>query len=137
MGVKAILTPNSVALNRSSFIICPELASRMRIKMPRERVEWISACPMSRIFASYRAKITITEAVRPGWSCPVILISICSSLSMCSVLLVKRLRSLCYRYINLIIMCIVEERLGNHIVRRACVCIAVRVSSLYGNMCFF
>ena len=79
MGAKPMFTPSSVALNSSSFMTCPEWFSSMRMRMPSESVEWMSACPMSSTFASYLANIPITEAVSPGRSCPVILTRICSS----------------------------------------------------------
>ena len=79
-GSKPICTPSSVVLNSSSFITWPESSSLIRMRMPRERVEWMSAWAMSRIFASLLARISIIDAVRPGRSLPVILIRICSSL---------------------------------------------------------
>ena len=34
--------------------------------MPNDKVLWMSACPISRIVASYLASISVTEAVSPG-----------------------------------------------------------------------
>ena len=79
-GEKPMFTPSSVALKSSSFITCPDAWSSMRIRMPSDKVEWMSACPMSNIFASLRARISIIEAVSPGRSLPVMRIRICSSL---------------------------------------------------------
>ena len=78
MGEKPTLTPSSVALNRASFITCPECSSSIRMSNPSERVLWMSAWPISSTCASYFDRILVKEAVRPGWSWPVILIRICS-----------------------------------------------------------
>ena len=90
-GAKPMFTPSSVALNSSSFMTCPEASSLMRIRMPSDSVEWMSACPISSMRASLRDSISITEAVRPGRSLPVILMSICSSFGLlCSMIRVFR-----------------------------------------------
>ena len=78
-GANPMFTPSSVALNSSSFITCPDAFSSMRMRMPSDSVEWMSAWPMSSILASLLARISIMDVVRPGRSLPVILISICSS----------------------------------------------------------
>ena len=76
-----MVTPKDDALKSSSFMIKPECCSSVLHKIPNDRVLWMSACPMSRIVASYLARISVTEAVSPGRSSPVTRIRISSVLN--------------------------------------------------------
>ena len=56
----------------------PECSSSIRIRRPSDRVEWMSAWPMSRIWASYFARMPVKAAVSPIRSLPVMRTRICS-----------------------------------------------------------
>ena len=80
MGVKRIITPSSEALKSNSLRMAPDLSEVVMNRMPKVSDWWIFASPISRMNASYRARISVSEEVMPGLSSPEILIWIISIL---------------------------------------------------------
>ena len=80
MGVKRIITPSSEALKSNSLRMAPDLSEVVMNRMPKVSDWWIFAWPISRMNASYRARISVSEEVMPGLSSPEILIWIISIL---------------------------------------------------------
>ncbi len=70
MGVKRICTPSSEALKSSSFMMKPDFSWVVRKRMPRASDLWMFSWPMSRIVASYCARIEVRAVVKPGLSSP-------------------------------------------------------------------
>ena len=93
--MKRIITPSSDALNNSSFMMLPDLSDVVRNRMPSVSDWWMLACPMSRIEASYRARISVSEEVIPGLSAPEMLICMISTwFSGCMVLISFKCRKI-------------------------------------------
>ena len=66
MGVKRIITPSSEALKSNSLRMAPDLSEVVMNRMPKVSDWWIFAWPISRMNASYRARISVSEEVMPG-----------------------------------------------------------------------
>ena len=88
MGVKRIITPSSEALNSSSFMMLPDLSGVVMIRMPKVSDWWMLAWPMSRMQASQRARMAVSDEVMPGLSAPEMLICMIS-MSFCMVSCVR------------------------------------------------
>ncbi len=58
----------------------PDLSEVVLNSMPIVSERWMLACPMSRMNASYRASISVSDDVMPGLSSPEIFIWIISTL---------------------------------------------------------
>src|SRR5690554_1297498 len=82
MGVKRMFTSISYALNSRSFMISPELSCIDLNKMPKDRLRWMSDWPMSKINAPCFASISVSAAVSPGLSSPLMLSKMISEFSI-------------------------------------------------------